>query len=192
MARRLGRAILKAVGCCVALYLVAFGVARSPISESARERLMVLTLAPFYVVGRCITGVVDTFGPRGLPEPASHYASVWAIRAIMGLTVSLTLVALVGLALLSDKVGWRVPIGIVLGVAGVTSATDGFSEPIYPQSGGSLETWIGSTVALAGVYLIVAGAARNLPTRRDVRFAGQVALACAGVAAGWLAFLATR
>jgi len=192
MTRRLGRAALRAIVRGLLLCLAAFGLAHVPMSEPARERLLELTLAPALVFGLCITALVDWLGPQGFPERASVYASLWTVRAMMLLTVSLAFLALVGLALLSDKVGWQIPVGIAFGVAGVASATESFSEPIYPRSGASPETWLASTVAICGMYLIVGGIARNLPGTRALRLASQVALACTVAAASWLAFLVAR
>jgi hypothetical protein len=174
------------------LWLVAFVVEGLPLPVSARETLAELTLAPALVVTLLITFLFDSLNPWGLPEPASQYAPDWAVSLLVVLTVAFVFLGFMALAVLSESVGWRIAAGIPVALAGVTSATRAFSRPLYPDSGASPETWIGSVFVIAATYLVLDGAARRLPTWSRLYFASRVALGVVVLAGSWLVYLVWR
>jgi hypothetical protein len=192
VARQLGRAIVIALGVSVALSLIGLTVGHLPMPEATRTRLLELALAPLFIASHIVTGVVDWFGPSGLPEPPSQYVPKWGVRAMMSAAVLIAFLALVGLALLSAKAGWRVGLGAILAIGGATSATEGYAVPIYPHSGASADTWLGSTVLVAATCLVVDGLARHSPGRHGLRLARQLVFACLLVAGLWLVYLLGR
>ncbi len=178
-----------ALGCCVAVFLAALVVGRLPLEEHVKVTLIQGILSPFLVVGRSLTFLIDAFGPKGLPEPASHYAPTWAIRLLVVLMFGFGLLGFCALVVLWERVGWRIATAIPLALAGLFTATDGFDTPVLPESGASPETWFGSVVGLGAVYLFLAGLSRNSRARRPLRLATAVLLGGVVAAASWLAYL---
>ena len=72
------RALIFAIGFCSAVFLLAFGVSRAPLSDETRETLIMAILWPLLSVMHAATGVVDSLGPKGRAEPASMYLPQWA------------------------------------------------------------------------------------------------------------------
>lgn len=108
---------------------------------------------------------------------------------MMVLTFAFVFPGFMALAVLSEKTGWRVGVGIPLAVVGMSSAARAFTSPIYPESAGSPDTWMGSLVVIAGLYLILDGAARRLSTWPGLRLASRVALGATLLAGSWLGYL---
>lgn len=59
------------------------------VSEGARSLAITVVCYPLLLVMRTVTWIVDTLGPQGRPERASHYLDPWAAYSLIAVSVAL-------------------------------------------------------------------------------------------------------
>ena len=87
--RRSAVALAVGLGFPVAMFAVGGVVAHLPLADDTREPLLLAIFLPLRVFIWVIEWFVDTVGPHGRAEPASHYLPHWTVLCALGLAVLL-------------------------------------------------------------------------------------------------------
>jgi hypothetical protein len=169
--------------------LLALALAAVPIESIPQEAVFMAVLWPLFFAVHGITRLLDYLGPSGLAEPWSHYAPVWVLRAVIGVSIGLAVGVMAALAKVAGRWGGRVAFGTWLTLVGLAFATNGLSESIA-ESVGSLQGLSGLASALAGLYLVSAGMSSRIGESQVARLAALTCLSAALVAGAWLAYVA--